>query len=199
MCRWRSGGSWSGKAEAWCSEETGTLSLHLNTHICHGHDWHSRCTAALIRIPVTWPLNTDSLWSFPNIRWTPACVYWEGCDKGCCLRKCIFVQSGTVSVQPQPWFGLVVLTSLFLWPTSSTQWVWGGAESLSLSVSEFSSLLQTGGSQLLISYRPCNPKPIHLIPCSYSPPFSSKSTFYFFSPSTVYIAHVLFQNYSAAI
>lgn len=33
MCRGRSGGSWSGKAEAWCSGETETPSLpHLTTH-----------------------------------------------------------------------------------------------------------------------------------------------------------------------
>lgn len=44
-----------------------------------------------------------------------------------------------------------------------------GAELLSLSVSEFSSLLQTGGSQLLISSRAYNnPKPLHPSPCSYT-------------------------------
>lgn len=33
MCRWRSGGSWSGKAEAWCSEETETLTcFRFTTH-----------------------------------------------------------------------------------------------------------------------------------------------------------------------
>lgn len=47
--------------------------------------------------------------------------------KGCCLRWCAFVQSGTVSVQLHPWFGLVVL---FCYPPAPhSGW---GAESTSV-------------------------------------------------------------------
>lgn len=57
----------------------------------------------------------------------------------CCLRRCTFVQSGTVSVQPHPWFGLVAFAAFFCDPPAPPSgW---GAESLSLSVSEFPSLL----------------------------------------------------------
>lgn len=78
----------------------------------------------------------------------------------CCLRWCASVQSGTVSVQPHPWSGLVVVSTLFCDPPAPPSgW---GAESLSLSVSEVSSLLRTGGSQFLISHGPKdNPEPSH--------------------------------------
>lgn len=96
-----------------------------------------------------------------------ACVYWGGGGKGCCLRWCAFVQSGTVSVQPHPWFGLVVFSAHRCDPpVPPSGW---GAESLSLSVSEFSSLLRTGGSQLLISPRlNDNPKPLTCPPFTYT-------------------------------
>lgn len=60
-----------------------------------------------------------------------------------------FVQSGTVSVQLHPRCGLEVFSvALFSGPPAPPGgW---GAESHSLSVSEFSSLHQTGGPQLLL-------------------------------------------------
>lgn len=87
---------------------------------------------------------------------------------------CTSVQSGTVSVHPilgLVWWGF--FHHCFCDPPAPPSG-WGGAESLSLSVSEFSSLLQFGGSQLLISHRPNTSKPIHLPTCSCL-------TFYLFS------------------
>lgn len=96
----------------------------------------------------------------------------------CCLRWCAFVQSGTVSVQPHPWFWSGDVLSTLLWPTSTTQWM-GGAESLSLSQSSLlCSELEDHSS--CSGHRPnSNPNPL-----SPSPTFLHLS---FLTPSKIHL------------
>lgn len=49
----------------------------------------------------------------------------------CCLRRCTFVQSGTVSVQPHPWFGLVAFAAFFCDPPAPPSG-WGGRVTVSV-------------------------------------------------------------------
>lgn len=51
----------------------------------------------------------------------------------CCLRWCASVQSGTVSVQPHPWSGLVGVSALFCDPPAPPSG-WGGRVTVSVCV-----------------------------------------------------------------
>lgn len=55
----------------------------------------------------------------------------EGWVKVCCLRWCTFVQSGTVSVQPHPWFNLVGFRAPFCNPPAPPSG-WGGRVTVSV-------------------------------------------------------------------
>lgn len=87
-----------------------------------------------------------------TVKWAVVCLCVKEEERqrsavSVCWRA--FVQSGTVSVQLHPRCGLEVFSvALFSGPPAPPGgW---GAESHSLSVSEFSSLHQTGGPQLLL-------------------------------------------------
>lgn len=53
------------------------------------------------------------------------CVLRQGRGMVCCLRWCASVQSGTVSVQPHPWSGLVGVSAIFCDPPAPPSG-WGG-------------------------------------------------------------------------
>lgn len=95
----------------------------------------------------------------------------EGGVKGCCLRCCEFVQSGTVSVQPHPCFGLVVISALFCDPPAPPSG-WGGRVTLSVCLRVLFSAPKLEDRSSWSSHRPYpNPR----VPTPFSHPFS-KST-----------------------
>lgn len=127
MCRGRSGGSWSGKT--WHgAQEKQRPQLCLLHYTLFEELFGSVWTLPLSKLQqivkkkknesqISWVWRgTDSDWCRKVMPLCLCVVRREG--KVCCLRWCAFVQSGTVSVQLHPWFGLVALES-----TSAVQWM----------------------------------------------------------------------------